>query len=172
MDFFPFFQWLSDLAPFMALRESGLAYPIVLTSHLTGMALFGGMILLTDLRILGVTMTSYPLADVVDQLRPWKRIGFVLTATCGALLFASKATEYYPNPYFWTKMSLLVLVAIHALVFRPTVYNRAAEIDKAGSVPSRAKVAACLSLVLWIGLVSAGRMIGYYEAPRTQAVSR
>ncbi len=140
-----------------ALRESALVYPIVMTGHLTGMALFGGMIAITDLRLLGWAMRSASIADVVDQLRIWKRIGFVLVVGCGAMLLGAKAEMYYYNPFYWAKMTLLLLVGIHALAFRSVYRNNA--------TPRKAKVAACLSLLIWIGLVTAGRSIAYWDIP-------
>lgn len=149
-----------------ALRESALVYPIVMTTHLSCIAVFGGMILMTDLRLLGVTMTDRPVTDVVNQFRPWKRLGFCIMVTMGALLASSEAVKYSGNPYFWAKMSLLVLVAVHAAIFRPRVYNRTAEIDRAPSLPREAKLAGALSLCLWLGILTMGRLIGYYE-PKT-----
>jgi len=148
----------------VAFRESALVYPIVLTGHLTGMALFGGMIAITDLRLLGWAMRSTSITDVVEQLRIWKRIGFVLVVGCGALLLGSKAELYYYNPFYWAKMSLLLLVGIHALAFR-SVYGNPAALDRAPEVPSKAKIAACLSLLIWISLVTAGRSIAYWDVP-------
>ncbi len=55
-----------------ALRESEVMYPIIMSTHLAAIAVFGGMILMTDLRILGLAMRSVPITDVVGQLRPWK----------------------------------------------------------------------------------------------------
>ncbi len=56
-----------------------------------------------------VAFQNRPIADVVNGLRWWKRLGFVIMLTMGFLLFGSKAADYYPNPYFWTKMSILAL---------------------------------------------------------------
>jgi hypothetical protein len=112
-------------------------------------------------------MKEHSVTDVVKQLRTLKRVGFVMVVTCGVLLAWSEAEKYYGNPYFWTKMTLLSLVGVHALVFRRSVYNNTEEIDRAPKMPTKAKVAACLSLLLWTGLVCAGRWIGYYEMPRT-----
>lgn len=163
MSLFAIFQWLQRSDIGTALRESSWVYPVVMASHLTGMALFGGMILLTDMRLLGLVMRGYSVSDVVGQLRLWKRLGLVITAGCGIFLAWSKAEFYYHNPFFWAKLALLLLVAIHALVFRASVYNNTAELDRAPVMPTNAKVAACLSLALWVGIVSAGRLIGYYE---------
>ena len=109
----------------------------ILSSHLTGIALFAGAILVTDLRLLGVVLRNQPVADVVDQLRWPKRIGFLIVATCGFLLASSKAEEYYYNAFFRIKLTLFVLVAIHALVFRGSVYNNAAALDQAAGCRAR-----------------------------------
>jgi hypothetical protein len=62
-------------------------------------------------------------------------------------------------------MTLLVLVGVHALVFRRGVYGNTAALDAAPRIPAQAKLAASLSLVLWTSLVIAGRGIGYIEPP-------
>src|SRR5689334_322707 len=113
-----FCLWLQSTALFTAVRQSWYVYPVIMTLHLAGIAVFGGMIVLTDLRLLGVTMRSYPVSDVVLQLRWLKRLGFLLVATCGILMLGSKAEEYYYNQMVWVKLSLLALIGIHGLVFR------------------------------------------------------
>jgi hypothetical protein len=133
--------------------------------HMLGIAFFGGMILMTDLRLLGVTMRKRPIADVVDQFRVPKRWGLLLTVTCGFLMFGSKAEEYYYNAFFRTKLILLVLVVVQELVFYRNVYATPATLDRAPSIPGTAKLAAALSLVLWISIACCGRGIGYIEPP-------
>ena len=150
---------------FTALRESGLPYPIVMSTHLSSIAIFGGAILMTDLRILGLAMKSMSITEIYRQTRIWKRIGFCVMITMGVLLGGAKIDTYYDNPYFQIKMTLLCLVGVHALIFRPLVYKRAEEFDRSGSVPAVAKTAAWLSLFLWVGILSMGRWIAYYERP-------
>src|SRR4029077_13529967 len=111
-------QWLQDNTMATAIRESALVFPVILSLHFTGMGLFGGMILMSDLRLLGIALPKHPVSDVVNGLRPWKHLGLTLTATCGILLLWSKAAIYYPNPYLWIKLTLFALIIIHALVFR------------------------------------------------------
>jgi len=151
-----------------AIRESALVYPILLGTHLACIAFFGGMILITDLRLLGLSLKNLTITEVVVGLRPWKRLGGVIMITCGLLLGSSEAVKYAPNPYFWTKMTILALIGIHALIFRPIVYNNTEELDRSPVIPSKAKVAAYLSLILWLGMICMGRLIAYYE-PRQAA---
>lgn len=165
MSLLTFAQWVQQTGVATAVRELWLPYPIILSLHLTFIALAAGMILVTNLRLLGVLMRKRPVADVIDQLRWPKRIIFLCILTCGLLLASSKAEEYYYNAFFWTKMSLLGLIAVHGLVFRRGVYNNAAEFDRSGRIPGQAKLAAALSLVLWISVAIAGRGIGYIEPP-------
>jgi hypothetical protein len=146
-------------------RESALVYPVVMSTHLSCIAVFGGMILMTDLRLLGVAMTDRPISEVIRKFRTWKRVGFCIMVTMGALLASSEAEKYSPNPFFWAKMCCLSLVAIHAIIFRPLVYNNPAELDKSPTIPGRAKLAGALSLLIWLGILTCGRLIGYYDGP-------
>jgi len=166
MDFLAFMQSLQDTGFATSIRESALTYPVILAAHLTAMGLFGGMIAMTDLRILGLAMTQRPMADVHNQLRPYKHLGLTLAVLCGAMMAMSKAAIYWPNPFFKMKLSLLVLVAIHALIFRGPVYKKLGEMDRFGQATGTAKLAAIISLLLWISLVGAGRWIGYWEPPQ------
>jgi hypothetical protein len=160
-----FSQWVAGLDIFTSLRESALAYPIIMSLHLSSIAVFGGLILMTDLRLLGLAMSNTPVSDVIAQTRIWKRIGFVVMVTCGILLAGAKLDKYYDNPYFQLKLLFLTLVGVHAIVFHRSVYGNASELDRTPAIPPIAKTAACLSLVLWIGILSCGRWIAYYERP-------
>ncbi|MEQ1946794.1 MAG: DUF6644 family protein [Bryobacteraceae bacterium] len=159
-----FCQWLQATDVFTALRGSAIVYPVILSLHMIGIAFFGAMILVTDLRLLGVAMRTYPVTSVVNRLRVPKRIGFAVMVICGVLLFSTKAEEYYYNIFFRIKMILLALVCLHALLFAENVYGSAAEMDTSG-ITSKAKIAAGASLVLWLGLAICGRAIGYIEPP-------
>ena len=160
-----FSQWVAGLDLFTSLRESALAYPVIMSLHLSSIAVFGGLILVTDLRLLGLAMPNMTVSNIIAQTRIWKRIGFVIMVTCGVLLGGAKLDKYYDNPYFQLKLLFLTMVGVHALVFHRSVYGNASELDRAPAIPAIAKTAACLSLVLWIGILSFGRWIAYYERP-------
>ena len=165
MSILEFAQWIQNTDWATSIRMSGIVYPAILSTHLTGIALFAGTVLITDLRLLGVVMRNQPVSEVVDQLRVMKWIGLLIVATCGFLLASSKAEEYYYNAFFRAKLALLVLVALHALVFRGSVYHNTAALDQAKRMPGQAKLAAAISLLLWISIACVGRGIGYIEPP-------
>ena len=89
-----FFQWLQSMQFATYLRESGLTYPIIMSTHLTGMGLFGGLILMTDLRLLGLVMRGSTITEVVTQFRVWKRVGIVVVAGCGILLDRGRGCDF------------------------------------------------------------------------------
>jgi hypothetical protein len=163
------FESLQSIGPLADIRESALVYPVILATHLVCIGLFGGMILMTDLRLLGLGMGDLTISEVVNGLRWPKRIGLVVIVICGLLLFSSEALKYEPNPYFWTKMTLLVLATIHYFVFRNSVYNNTEELDKSPVIPTRVKTAAILSMVIWVSIPVCGRLIAYYEPDKQKA---
>lgn len=161
-------QAIQNTHYFTAVRESMLAYPIILSSHLATIAIFGGLILMTDLRLLGLALTNIPASVVVSKTRPFKHAGLLIMLTLGIHLGGAKLADYYDNPYFQMKMSLLLLVFVHAMVFRRSVYRNPAALDDPKGLPRAAKVAACLSMALWVGILSCGRWIAYYDRPDNQ----
>jgi hypothetical protein len=164
-------QWLQATSLLTYIRMSAYGFPIVLSLHMVIILLFGGMILMTDMRLLGLAMRRYSISSVVDGLRRPKRYALITMLSLGFLLFGSKASEYAGNVFFRAKLILLFLVAVHYLVFRKSVYNNAAGLDRAPFVPVRAKLAAILSLVLWTSVVIAGRSIGYTALSTTPVPS-
>lgn len=60
---------------------------------------------------------------------------------------------------FWVKMVLFALVGVHALAFRKAVYQNPKRLD-AGLTPA-ARLAGIVSMILWAGLIVAGRLIGF-----------
>ena len=154
-------EWIESTDLSTAIREGALLYPILGGIHLLAIALFGGMLLATDLRLLGWAMQKRLVCDVVEQFRPWKRFGFVLVTTSGLLLTWAEPIKLYRSPSFWIKMALFLLVGVHAWAFRAGVYRNSAKMDLA--VTRQAKIAAVLSLVLWAGLIVSGRLIAFDE---------
>src|SRR5579859_4744840 len=130
-----FSQWVSGLDLFTSLRESALAYPVIMSLHLSSIGVFGGLILMTDLRLLGLAMPNMSVSDIIAQTRTWKRIGFVIMVTCGVLLGGAKLDKYYDNPYFQPQLLFLLLGGVPAMVFPRSVHGNAAEIDRAPAIP-------------------------------------
>ena len=152
-------EWVESTDLSTAIREGALLYPIIGGFHLLAIALFGGMLVMTDLRLLGWAMQRRTVSEILEPFRMWKRAGFVLVASSGLLLAWAEPLKLYRSTSFWVKVALLASVGVHALVFRNGVYQNAKALD--ARLTPRAKLAAALSLILWAGLVVTGRLIAF-----------
>src|ERR1035438_650983 len=104
--------WIESTQSSTAIREGGLPYPVIGGIHLLAIALFGGMLLVTDLRLLGLVMRRRPFSEVWYQFRPWKQFGFVVVTVTGLLIAWSEPIRLYNSPSFWVKMALLAGVGV------------------------------------------------------------
>jgi hypothetical protein len=152
-------DWIQNTNLSVAIREGGLPYPVIGALHLLSIALFGGMLLVTDLRLLGWALKSRSVSDIWYMALPWKRLGFLVIVVTGLLLTWAEPIRLYESPSFWVKMVLFALVGVHALVFHRSVYEHPEKLD--AGITSQARIAAAISLVLWAGIVLAGRMIAF-----------
>jgi hypothetical protein len=82
-----FCQWLGSTPWSVALHESILVYPIVESVHVLTLCLFLGLVVMLDLRLLGVTMLKTPVSEAIRRLAPWTIAGFVVMVITGSLLF-------------------------------------------------------------------------------------
>jgi len=136
--------------------ESDFGYPIVLTSHAIGMALVVGILLMFDLRVLGVG-ASIPITAIRAYFRiAWA--GLVVNVCSGVLLFLINYTAFLHNAAFLTKISLLAAAGIVSWLLVRRV-SQAADGDR------RAKLLAGLCIFLLVGAIVAGRIIGYTSVP-------
>ena len=159
MSLFDICQWLQDSTLGAALRGSRYVFPLVETSHVLGLAISVGLILVTDLRLVGAALTREPVADVMKQLRTWMLSGFLVMFVSGGLLFWSEAARLYDSPTFRAKLIFLFLAGVNALVFETTVGKSV--VDWNTIVPPRAKFAGWASLICWAGVIIFGRWTAY-----------
>jgi len=143
------------------MRDSLWVFDITETVHTLGIVLVAGTIMLVDLRLLGMGLRREPVSHVVSRIVPWTLSGFALMFLTGGWLFSAEASKLYHSPAFRIKMVLLCLAGLNALIFHLTVYRQAAVWDDMPVAPIRARLAGLLSLLLWIGIIAAGRSIAY-----------
>jgi hypothetical protein len=155
-------QWLNHTPWSVALRESPWDYYILGAVHILGIGLFGGLVLLGDLRLLGIAMRRQRVTEVLDRFRPWKWAGFLAVLASGALLALSEPLDCYRSASFWASLVLLVSFGGNALAFRVGIYRRVAAWDEASPTPVAARLAAGISMFLLAALVFAGRGIAFW----------
>ena len=135
-----------------AIRRSVWAYPVLETLHIGAFATLVGSLLVLELRVFGaqpaLSLTALGRLAVRTALT-----GFALAVLSGSLLFVSAAAEIAANPAFRVKLVLILMAGGNALVFHAR--------DSLRRHDGVARLQAGLSLVLWFGVIAAGRLIAY-----------
>jgi hypothetical protein len=171
MDLAPLLDWVQHTALAVQIRDSLLLFPLLESVHVIGLALVFGTVAIVDLRLLGLASLDRSFGRLAGDTLKWTLGAFIVAALTGALMFITNATVYFHNVYFRAKVALLALAALNALVFELTARRRVADWDAAAAGPPPiARAIATLSLVIWIGVIVAGRMIGF-TATRSAAAA-
>jgi hypothetical protein len=157
MEAIEFFQWVEGSALAAFTKSHGGLFAAVQTVHLASMALLGGMVLLLNLRLLGVLLTELPVAAVVAQTRRWIGAGLAVVMLSGSYMASAVAMKLYYNDFFWAKMTGLALgVAFLYAVQFPLLRD-----GEDGLLHWTPRVVAAASLMLWFSVAASGRWIGF-----------
>lgn len=124
--------------------------------HIAGFLLILTPILLVNLRLLGLGLTSRSARQLAKETNQYIAYGFVLLLISGLFILIPSASLYYPNTAFWLKFGLL----LGALLIQFTLYSKATASDTPHRVLSVST--AILSLFLWFAVAFAGRAIGFF----------
>ena len=149
-----FLTWLTESPLANLMSSADWIFAVVQTFHFIGFALLIGTIAIVDLRLLGFGMRRQPAVDLAQELAPWTRIGLATMLITGPMMLSTDAVAYSANPSFRFKMVCLLAT----LVYQFTVHRWA---TASGTSSAFRRLAATVSLVLWTGVLAAGRMIAF-----------
>ena len=154
-------QWLEHTSWATAVSESVWLFPVIEGSHILALPLSVGMILMFDLRLLGLAFRTGSAARMLADVVRWSKFGFVVMFATGGLLFATQASKAYGNVFFRTKLLLLLILGVNAAVYQFVLYPKVAKWDDRGAAPVAARICGGLSLIGWIGVIICGRTMAY-----------
>lgn len=159
----PLFQWLEGTYISTSVRESDWLFPLIESVHVLGIVSLAGASTLLDLRLLNRGfLRDEPASQVASRLLPIMWGSFAVMLVTGALMFISEAWQCYTSVSFRVKLALLLAVGLNALVFHLTSYRTIKTWEQAPVAPVAARLAAWVSLTLWVAIVFAGRAIAYW----------
>jgi hypothetical protein len=150
--------WIAAWPGAVAMRGSATLYLFVNAAHILSIGLLVGTILPLDLRLLGF-FGNVPVSVVGPFLSRMAAAGLFLAIVTGFCLFSVRPVAYVGNIAFLTKIALLCFGVADALLLHLHPQWRAA--IEGGSLSMRVRIAAFVSLSVWIGAVLAGRWIGF-----------
>lgn len=153
--------WLEATAAATAMRQWLWLYPIVEILHIIGFVVLVGSAAMFDLRLLGLSR-QLPVTGMERHLLPWARASVLVIIPTGGLMFIAHANEFAGNPAFRLKLLFLVLAGLNAAIFHLRPFRQVVGWDRGERTPLSARVAACLSLVLWTSVIACGRLLAYF----------
>ncbi len=157
VELLPFFEWMETSLLGQIGKSYGGVYAIGQSIHLMSLAVLGGAVLVTDLRLLNIVLTEVPSEVVADNAHKWFKRALLLIVATGIFMASAVAIRMYHNPFFWAKMfSLIVGITFVFAVKRPLLRVPHSEIH-----PVALKTVATASLMLWFTVAATGRWIGF-----------
>lgn len=136
-------------------------FPTLETIHVIAATLVVGSLLWVDLRLLGLAAKRYPISLMNNELTRWTWGAFFVAVITGLGMFITRAAGHLENPAFQSKLVLLLLAGINMAYFHFRVYKDVAQWDNSDDIPKQVKLAGALSLILWSGVMLAGRWVGH-----------
>ncbi len=162
-----FAQWLGnsqarELAISLLSNVPGLP-PILQTIHLLSVAAVMASIVFIDLRVLGLALPSQTIPEMLRRLMPWTWGALGTLFLSGLPFLLARPARYFNNPVFQIKFSLLLPAIILAILFYRLSLRESDYWDAGSNRRVTAKLIALTSLLLWLGVVMAGRWIAYAD---------
>lgn len=158
MELLPLFSWAeTSFLGYIGKTYGGVYATLGQSVHLMALAVLGGSVLVTDLRLLGVIMKDVPSTVVADQAHKWFRISLVAIMATGIFMAAAVAERMYYSDFFWAKMSALLVGIIFVFTIkRPLLKGNHDDIQ-----PWVLKLVAVASITIWFSVAATGRWIGF-----------
>ena len=145
------------------IRENGWSFPLIECVHVLAITFVVGTVIMVDLRLLGLSSRQRAVSRLTQEVLPWTWGGFIVALMTGSLMFSSAAVKYFDNIPFRIKFLIMMLAGANMAVFHLTTARGMARRDQHHPPPLLAKVAGALSITFWIGVIAAGRWIGFTD---------
>lgn len=151
-----------ELAVYLLGNVPGLP-PIVQTVHILGIAVVMASVVMIDLRFLGIAVKTQSPSEMIGRLMPWMWVALASNLLTGMVFVVARPLRYYFNPIFSIKLSLLAPAVGLALVLHRLSLREADYWERSPRRLVWARVIAVMSLILWTGVILAGRWIAYSD---------
>lgn len=132
-------------------------WPICEVFHFVGLCLLFGVVLLVNLRLLGL-VEGVTLADM-NRLLPWAMAGLGINIVTGMLFFLAAPDQYTQNTAFAWKIGVMLLGALTLLY--PTMVDENGGWTPGPHAEVVHKIVAAASISLWVGVIFLGRFLPY-----------
>lgn len=159
----PWEIWVRSTALSQFVLNHGWTWPVFEILHYVGLTLLLASVGLFDLRVLGFVKGIAPAA--LHRLVPYGVAGFLINALTGVAFFAGYPEQYAYNNAFRLKLAFMALAGLNIALFYSTVFRTLRSLPPEADAPLGARVLTGISLVSWLVVLVAGRLITFYRPP-------
>ena len=157
-------KWLAATSLSHTIQTVGWIIPTLQTIHILCVAVVFSSAILVDFRVLRLFERDVPLAQISRRfLLPIWPVLLVLLVT-GSLLIIGEPRRSLLNSTFYLKMALLLVALLLTFGLQRSIASSPGFWDKDRGRRMAGKALATLSIVIWCGILFAGRWIAYTQA--------
>jgi hypothetical protein len=156
-------KWLAATELSHIIQTTKWIIPTLQTIHILSIAVLFSSAILVDLRIWQVFDRDLPLQDVARRFLPVIWPVLLILLTTGALLIIGEPRRSLLNSTFYIKMTLLAAAIVVTLALQWSLSADPHFWDKGLARQVAVRLAATASILIWCGIIFAGRWIAYTE---------
>ncbi len=150
------FAWIADTPLAAWVVSSVYIWPTLECIHFVSLCVLIGSVLIIDLRLIGFYRERC--ASMVQFLIRLSLMAFTVNLATGVLFFAGNTFKYTNNLAFELKLILIMVAGLNALFYKV----RLSHLVDTEEVSRSSISVGYLSLLLWTGVITCGRMITFY----------
>jgi hypothetical protein len=157
-------EWLEATPLSTRIQNVDWIIPSVQTIHILSIAVVASAAAMVYLRVLGTMARGQTLIAVAERFLPWIWWTLVVLLLSGGTLIIGEPRRSLPNPAFLLKMAMLAAALLLTLLFQSGLRRDALFWESSLTRRIASRLIASASLILWAGIVFAGRWIAYIDA--------
>jgi hypothetical protein len=159
-----FSRWLATTSLSHTIQTAGWIIPALQVVHILSVAVVFSSAILVDLRIWRLLQRDVPMREVARRFLPTTWPVLLVLLITGSLLIVGEPRRSLLNSTFYLKMALLALAILLTAGLQRSISSSPNFWDKDRRRRMAGRFAATVSILVWCGILFAGRWIAYTQA--------
>src|SRR6202167_5370627 len=159
-----FSGWLAATSISHTIQTTGWIIPTVQTIHILSVAIVFSSAVLVDLRLWRLLNRDVPLPEITRRFLPTIWPVLLVLLITGSLLIIGEPKRSLLNSTFYIKMALLAVAIVLTAWLQWSLSSSPNFWDKNRGRRMAGQLTATLSILVWCGILFAGRWIAYTQA--------
>jgi hypothetical protein len=159
-----FCNWLAATPLSHTIQSAGWIIPALQTIHILSVAVVFTSATLVDLRIWRLLERDVPLPEIARRFLPTIWPVLLILLLTGSLLIIGEPRRSLLNSTFYLKMALLAVAIMLTAGLQRSISSSSNPWDKSRWRRLAGQFAAAVSILVWCGILFAGRWIAYTQA--------